>query len=140
MRNRLVIARLQPGVSVAQAQGAMTAAAPRLAELAPMNKGWGLRVEPLIESRVAGLQSPMGILQGVAALVLLIACANVGGLLLAQGMSRQREVAVRTAVGSARGRTVRQLLTESLVLAMLGMAVGLLVLWRACRCSRTGCR
>jgi putative ABC transport system permease protein len=130
VRNRLVIARLQPGVTVAHAQAAMTAAAPRLAELAPMNKGWGLRVEPLIESRVAGLQSPMGILQGVAALVLLIACANVGGLLLAQGMSRQREVAVRTAVGSARGRTVRQLLTESLVLAMLGMAVGLLVLWR----------
>jgi putative ABC transport system permease protein len=130
VRNRLVIARLEPGVTVAQAQAAMNTALPKLVELSPMNKGWGVKVMPLIESRVNGLQSPMGILQGVAALVLLIACANVGGLLLAQGMSRQREIAVRTAVGSPRARIVRQLLTESVVLALIGTALTLLVLWR----------
>jgi len=128
VRNRAIVARLQPGVTIEQAQAAMNILAPVLGDITPMNKGWGLKVQPLLEDRIGGVRSPLAILEGVAALVLLIACANVGGLLLAQGMTRQREIAVRTALGSPRGRIVRQLLTEAIVLALCGAAVSMLVL------------
>jgi len=130
VRNRAVVARLQPGVTVEQAQAAMDILAPVLGEITPMNKGWGLTVQPLLESRIGGVRSPLLILEGVATLVLLIACANVGGLLLAQGIARQREIAVRTALGSPRARVVRQLLTEAVVLALCGAAVSMVVLLR----------
>jgi putative ABC transport system permease protein len=128
VRNRWIVARLQPGITVQQAQSELNIVAPSLAEASPMNKGWGLSVQPLLESRIGGVRSPLAILEGVAAAVLLIACANVGGLLLAQGMSRQREIAVRAALGSRRGRVIRQLLTESVLLALCGAAVTVLVL------------
>ena len=130
VRNRAIVARLQPGVSIAQAQAAMNILAPALGDISPMNKGWGLDVQPLLDARVGNVRSPLAILEGVAAVVLLIACANVGGLLLAQGMTRQREIAVRTALGSPRARVVRQLLTESVVLALAGAALSVLVLVR----------
>jgi putative ABC transport system permease protein len=130
VRNRWIVARLQPGVSIAQAQSALNIVAPTLAQLSPMNKGWGLVAQPLLESRIGGVRSPLAILEGVAAVVLLIACANVAGLLLAQGMSRSREIAVRTALGSRRARVIRQLLTESVLLAFCGAAVSVLVLLR----------
>jgi len=130
VRNRWVVARLKPGLTVEQAQSAMDILAPTLGQLAPVNKGWGLNVQPLLESRIRGVRSPLAILEGVAALVLLIACANVGGLLLAQGMNRHREIAVRTALGSRRARTIRQLLTEAVLLALCGAAVSVLVLVR----------
>jgi putative ABC transport system permease protein len=127
-RNRDVVARLKDGVTLAQAQVAADQLAREFGEQSPQNKGWGIRVVPLDESMLGGnLRSAFQILQGTAALVLLIACANVGGLLLAQGMMRQRELAVRTAIGSGRWRIVRQLLTESLVLAALGAVVCLAV-------------
>ena len=127
-RNRDVVARLKDGVTLAQAQAAADQLARGFGEESPRNKGWGIRVVPLDESMVGGnLRSAFQILQGTAALVLLIACANVGGLLLAQGMMRQREMAVRAAIGSERWRLVRQLLTESLVLASLGAIVCLIV-------------
>jgi putative ABC transport system permease protein len=111
-------------VTLAQAQAAADQLAREFGEQSPQNKGWGIRVVPLDESMLGGnLRSAFQILQGTAALVLLIACANVGGLLLAQGMMRQRELAVRTAIGSGRWRIVRQLLTEGLVLASLGAVV-----------------
>jgi putative ABC transport system permease protein len=123
-RNREIVARLKDGVTLEQAQAAADQLAHDFGEESPQNKGWGIRVVRLDESMVGGnLRSAFQILQGTAALVLLIACANVGGLLLAQGMMRQRELAVRAAVGSGRWRIVRQLLTESLVLASLGAAV-----------------
>jgi putative ABC transport system permease protein len=127
-RNRDVVARLKDGVTLAQAQVAADQLAREFGEQSPQNKGWGIRAVPLDESMLGGnLRSAFQILQGTAALVLLIACANVGGLLLAQGMMRQRELAVRTAIGSGRWRIVRQLLTESLVLAALGAVVCLAV-------------
>jgi putative ABC transport system permease protein len=127
-RNRDVVARLKDGVTLAQAQAAADQLAREFGEQSPQNKGWGIRVVPLDESMLGGnLRSAFQILQGTAGLVLLIACANVGGLLLAQGVMRQRELAVRTAIGSGRWRIVRQLLTESLVLASLGAVVCLAV-------------
>jgi len=127
-RNRDVVARLKDGVTLAQAQAAADQLARDFGEESPQNKGWGIRVVPLDESMVGGnLRSAFQILQGTAGLVLLIACANVGGLLLAQGVMRQRELAVRAAIGSGRWRIVRQLLTESLVLASLGAVVCLIV-------------
>ena len=127
-RNREIVARLKDGVTVQQAQAQADQLARELGEQSPQNKGWGIRVEPLDESMVGGnLRAAFQILQGTAALVLLIACANVGGLLLAQGMMRQREFAVRAAIGSGRGRIIRQLLTESFVLASLGAVVCLVV-------------
>ncbi len=129
-RNRDVVARLKDGVTLEQAQAAANQLAVGFAEQSPQNKGWGIRVVRLDESMVGGnLRSAFQILQGTAALVLLIACANVGGLLLAQGVTRQRELAVRTAIGSGRWRIIRQLLTESLVLASLGAVICLVVVW-----------
>jgi putative ABC transport system permease protein len=127
-RNRDVVARLKDGVTLEQAQAAADQLARGFGEESPQNKGWGIRVVPLDESMVGGnLRSAFQILQGTAALVLLIACANVGGLLLAQGAMRQREMAVRAAIGSGRWRIVRQLLTESLLLASLGAVVCLVI-------------
>jgi putative ABC transport system permease protein len=127
-RNRDIVARLKDGVTLEQAQLAADQLARGFGEESPQNKGWGIRVVPLDESMVGGnLRSAFQILQGTAGLVLLIACANVGGLLLAQGVMRQRELAVRAAIGSGRWRIVRQLLTESLVLASLGAVVCLVV-------------
>lgn len=117
-------------MTLQQAQAAADQLAREFGEESPQNKGWGIRVVALDESMVGGnLRSAFQILQGTAGLVLLIACANVGGLLLAQGMMRQRELAVRAAVGSGRWRIVRQLLTESLVLASLGAVLCLVVVW-----------
>jgi putative ABC transport system permease protein len=128
-RNRLVVARLKDGVTIEQAQQSANRLAAELGEESPRNKDWGIRVEPLTESRVGGLRSAFQILQATAGLVLLIACANVGGLLLAQGITRQRELAVRAAIGSGRSRIVRQLLTESIVLAGLGALVCVGLVW-----------
>jgi putative ABC transport system permease protein len=127
-RNRWVIARLKDGVTIEQAQESANQLARAFGEESPRNKDWGIRVQPLSEARVGGsLRSAFQILQGTAALVLLIACANVGGLLLAQGMIRQRELAVRAAIGSGRWRIVRQLLTESALLSVFGAVVCLVV-------------
>jgi putative ABC transport system permease protein len=127
-RNREIVARLKDGVTLPQAQAQANQLAREFGEQSPQNKGWGIQVVLLDESMVGGnLRSAFQILQGTAALVLLIACANVGGLLLAQGMMRQREFAVRAAIGSGRGRIIRQLLTECLVLASIGAVVCLIV-------------
>lgn len=122
-----VIGRLRPGVALAQAQAEMTGIASRLEEQYPKyQKGAGANVMPLVTALVGDVRPGLFIFMGVVAAVLLIACTNVAHLMLARGASRQREFAVRIAVGAGRGRLMRQLLTESTLIALAGGIFGLL--------------
>src|SRR5438093_2393461 len=122
------IARLKPGVSIDEAQTQMTAIARALERETPQrNANWGARVIALRDELSGEYRRALLILAGAVAFVLLIACANVANLLLARGAARQREIAIRAALGAGRGRVVRQLLTETAVLTVLGGSAGLLV-------------
>ncbi len=125
------VARLNPGVSIRQASTDLNAIAARLAKSFPApDAGYGVRVRPFIAQIAADYQRSALTLFGAVACVLLITCVNVATLLLARGVAREREIAVRLALGASRGNVVRQLLGESLVLGFLGGALGvLLAVW-----------
>jgi predicted permease len=121
-----VVARLKPGVSVGQAQEDMLRVAESTAQARPdFDKNWSADVVPMLEDATEKVRQPLWVLLGCVGFLLLIACANVANLLLMRGTGRLRELAVRAALGAARQRIIRQLLAESVLLSLAGVALGL---------------
>ncbi|MDQ2774827.1 MAG: ABC transporter permease [Acidobacteriota bacterium] len=121
-------ARVKAGVSLVQAQAAMNVLAENLGKQYPIaDRGWGFKVEPLHAAYHRHMQTPLLIMLSAVLFVLLIACANVANILLARATGRRREVAIRVAIGASRGQLMKQLLTESLLLAGIGGGLGLVL-------------
>ena len=128
----LVFGRLRPAVSLDRARADLAGIAAALAQEHPgTNRGVGVTVTPLLEDYVGDMRLTLTVLLGASWLLLTIACVNVANLLLARASTRRQEIAVRLALGARRGRIVRQLLTESLLLSAIGGAVGLFLAWIA---------
>ena len=129
-----VMARLKPGIPLEQAQAEMTSIASNLAQANPKrNKGWGVTLVPLKEAAIGEARKALFTLQGAVAFVLLLACANVAGLLLARLSSRQHEIVTRAALGAGRARLIFQFLTESVMLSVLSVPLALLMAYGGIR-------
>ncbi|MCU1273596.1 MAG: hypothetical protein JWO48_1027 [Bryobacterales bacterium] len=124
-----VIGRLKPGITIEQARDEFRRIAARVVELYPnqdkKDLGFSIDVYPLAETQAGDLRKPLWLLVGAVVAVMLIACANVSNLLLARAMMRRKEISIRAALGAVRSRVIRQLLTESLLLAVIASAAGL---------------
>src|SRR3954466_5265095 len=126
--NDQVVARLKSGVTPLQAQREMDVISTRLEQAYPKeNTGWGATVVPLDELIVGDVRTSLVMLLAAVGLVLLIACANVGNLLFARALARRKELAIRSALGAGRGRVFQQLIVETLMLALIGGAAGLML-------------
>ncbi len=124
-----VIGRLRSGTSFEQAEAELRAVSAALAEQYPRDREWFGAIVPLHADIIGTSSTPLYVLMGAAGLVLLIACVNLANLLLARNVTRQRELAIRSALGSGRGRLIRQLLTESLLLSVVGGTLGVFLAW-----------
>ncbi len=124
------VARLKPGITLEQAQAELSNIAATLeAEYPDSNNGWDVRVSSLADSLTGGLRPQLLILLAAVGLLLLIACVNVANMMLARALVRGPEVAIRMAVGAGRGRIIRQLLAESVLLSFFGAALGIGLAW-----------
>jgi predicted permease len=129
-----VIGRLAPGATVAQAHDEIASLSRLTAERESDARGWtDVTMRPAREALIGDVRRPLVVLLGAVAFVLLITCVNIAGLLLARATARQRELAVRSALGAGRGRILRQLVTESLVLALIGGALGVALAYAGVR-------